>query len=201
MNPDAPPRQAPGRELRFTRARQALPAALIGAVLAGFGLILGVNLVLVHGGEVWLVSGSAAGALASLLLGASLLHHARHCLRHPLLIVSPVGIEIFPLWRPEAHFRLLAWGEIAGMRLSSRALRVDLRGGGGVVLSLRPLWPEQQKLLARALAGRAEELGLGWQAGLEWILEPNPRSIPQPRAKENAPDQDEPVPERSNPPM
>lgn len=150
-----------GRELRFTRARQALPPALAGASLLGFGLLLAINLLLRHGGRFWQAPPGLAAAVA-VLLAMALLLHARHCLRHPLLLVSPVGLEIFPLWRPEEHFRLLSWSEIAGLRLGPRRLVVDLRGGGGVVLALDPLWPEQRRLLARALQGRARELALDW---------------------------------------
>lgn len=147
--------QNPEQELRFTRSRQATPFWLAAAVLLASALILVVtaryrdeNPALPH--PLW---GLLPAALAG---GAGRL--AYRMTRHAYLILTPMGVEVFPLFRPEHNMQVIFWQQIAefdsdesGSRLS---LHFNPEHSSGVHLSLRPIATERRQLLLHAMRMR-----------------------------------------------
>ena len=149
------PVRQPAKELRFTRSRQAagfwIIAAMLGAaalVLAASGLYRGENPALPH--PAWAVlPATAAGALARL---------AWRCTRHAYLILTPLGIEIFPLLRPAHGMQCVMWGEIHAADTDAARTRLTLHfnaaKSAGIVISLAPLRRDRRDWLAQAVQSR-----------------------------------------------
>jgi hypothetical protein len=144
----------PHKELRFTRARQAGQCAAFAA--AAFAACLAMALLAWGPWGPTGVPMLAPWWLALLpwpLLGAALWAMV-WCATHAYLILSPVGVEIFPLFFPGRGLRVVLWSEIAGLRVVDGRLWLDFHGGGGVVLALAPLAPAARILLLEAMARR-----------------------------------------------
>jgi hypothetical protein len=147
--------QSPEKELRFTRARQAAQFGIAAAVFTGAAVILAIcgsyrdiDPSLPH--PLW--------ALAPLALALVFARWAGRLAKHAYLILTPLGIEVFPFFRPADGMRLIAWGEIAAAevdeRLSRLTLHHDVGKTSGVHLSLAPIPAGKRGLLAKAVAGR-----------------------------------------------
>jgi hypothetical protein len=149
------PLQSPEKELRFTRAAQArgywvLAAVLLaGAVtLLACGAYRGINPHLPH--PAWAVVPAGVALLVVRL--------AVHLTRHAYLILTPLGIEVFPFFRPARGMQLIPWQEVAAAETDS-ALRVltlhwNAAKTGGMHLSLAPIPADRRVLLAKAVLGR-----------------------------------------------
>lgn len=147
----------PHKELRFTRAAQAVPWWIAAAVALMAALTLGVisfyrakNPALPH--PAW-----ALGPLAASLAAARL---ALHLTRHAYLILSPLGVEVFPFFRPSAGFQLVPWEKIDHLEADARRLTLhfDAEETSGIHLSLTPVPKAARTLLIRALEGRLTPL-------------------------------------------
>ena len=147
--------QSPEQELRFTRSGQATGFWLVAAILAAACITLfaasfyrGFNPQLPH----------PAWALAPLAIAIFAARLAWRMTRHAYLILTPLGIEIFPLLRPAAGMRLVLWQEIESMEMNAANSRLTLHHDeaktSGVHLSLRPIAVERRALLIKALQGR-----------------------------------------------
>jgi hypothetical protein len=145
----------PDRELRFTRSNQAVVFWLLTAVLTAASITLvatssyrGVNALLPHPG--WALV-PFAGALACARLGWQLTRHA-------YLILTPIGIEIFPFLRPGAGMNLVIWQEIECVETDVSGKRLTLHHNAektsGIHLSLWPISPDGRALLVKAVKGR-----------------------------------------------
>lgn len=143
----------PHQELRFTRAGQATgfwiaAAATAGAVvtLLVASLCRGENPQLPH--PAWALVPLAASFLCARV--------ALRCTRHAYLILTPLGVEIFPFWRPAADMRVIPWAQIASAEIDSSRLTLHFTAEktAGVHLSLRPIPPARRELLFAALQGR-----------------------------------------------
>ena len=91
-----------------------------------------------------------------LLVALWLFWVAAHCARHAYIIFTPLGIELFPFWRPTKNMNVIYWSEIANASVGDdlKTLTIDRDGGGGVVVALAPISPSQRPLLKRAIEGR-----------------------------------------------
>jgi hypothetical protein len=149
--------QSPQQELRFTRSGQAAGFWLASAILAAAALTLaatsfyrGINPDLPH----------PAWALAPLMAAIGAARLAWRLTRHAYLILTPIGIEIFPFLRPAAGMQLVAWQEIESMETDAAMKRLTLHRDAaktsGIHLSLRPVRPDRRALLARAVEGRVK---------------------------------------------
>lgn len=149
------PLKAPEKELRFTRAGQATGFWVMAAVLAGVALTLLAsawyrpeNPELPH--PLW--------ALVPLACAAALTRVALRLTRHAYLILTPLGIEIFPFFRPSDGMRLVMWQEIHAAEvdggLTQLTLHHDAGRTSGIHLSLKPIPAAKLPLLLQALAGR-----------------------------------------------
>jgi hypothetical protein len=147
--------QSPAQELRFTRSGQArlfwLTAAVLAAVamtLLATGYYRDTNPQLPH----------PAWAILPLACAGFLAHTAVSLTRHAYLILTPLGIEIFPFFRPATGMRLVVWQEIHHAETDAIATRLtlhhDAAKSSGIHLSLAPIRPDRRTLLAKAVIGR-----------------------------------------------
>jgi hypothetical protein len=147
--------QSPEKELRFTRSGQAVIFWLLAAMLAGTAATLGltslyrdINPDVPH--PAWM--------LLPLFAVIFLLRLAVRMTRHAYLILTPMGVEIFPLWRPEQGMRLVLWQEIDAVEFDDRMTRMtlhfDAAKTSGVHVTLRPIRACLRAVLAKAVMGR-----------------------------------------------
>ncbi len=150
--------QEPEKELRFTRSGQAPAFWLLAAVLAMAGItLLAVsfyrheNPALPHG----------AWSIPPLLLAAGMARLAVHLTRHAYLILTPLGIEIFPFFRPAKGMHMILWQEIDGAETDENHTRLTLHHNAektsGLHLTLRPVERGRRSMIARAVTGRLAE--------------------------------------------
>jgi len=150
--------QSPEKELRFTRSGQATAFWISAAVLAATGIMT--LLVCVYYHEINPAMPLAAWGLAllPLVLAGILVKVAVGMTRHAYLILTPLGIEIFPFFRPAAGMRLVMWQEIADSEVNPGETLLTLHHNAektsGIHLSLRPIRADRRSLLAKAIAGR-----------------------------------------------
>ena len=147
--------QSPEKELRFTRSGQASHFWVGAAVLASVGITLlatsfyrDINPRLPH--PTW--------ALLSLILAAVMARLAVGMTRHAYLILTPLGIEIFPFFRPAEGMRLVLWQEVDHAEVDEKTTRLTLHHdagkSSGIHLSLTPIRADRRTLLAKAVIGR-----------------------------------------------
>ena len=147
--------QSPEKELRFTRSGQAAIFWVIAAVLAAISITLlataiyrDINPLLPH--PAWAILPLVlAGVVAKLALGLT---------RHAYLILTPLGIEIFPFFRPAEGMRLVTWQEVAAAEVDEKLTRLTIHHNAekssGIHLSLTPIRADRRSLLAKAVIGR-----------------------------------------------
>ncbi len=147
--------QSPEKELRFTRSGQAAVFWVIAAVLAAISITLlataiyrDINPALPH--PAWAVLPLLlAGVVAKMALGLT---------RHAYLILTPLGIEIFPFFRPAEGMRLVTWQEVAAAEVNEKCTRLTIHHNAekssGIHLSLTPIRADRRSLLAKAVIGR-----------------------------------------------
>ena len=147
---------APEKELRFTRARQAVVFWLAGLLLmlVTTGVVVLSFWQIQHPPPLWL-------ALLPGILAAGAFWLAWRMTRHAYLLLSPLGVEIFPFWRPIDHFQLLTWGSIDAADFSEdgRWLTLTLAGyeDAKVILTLDPIPRPACALLVKAVTGVMEK--------------------------------------------
>ena len=147
--------QSPEKELRFTRSGQAGLFWLCAAVLASAGITLlatatyrDINPLLPH----------PAWALLPIALALIMARIAINLTRHAYLILTPLGIEIFPFFRPSAGLNLVVWQEIDHAEVNQKntllTLHHNAEKSAGIHLSLRPIRVDKRSLLAKAVLAR-----------------------------------------------
>ncbi len=147
--------QTPEKELRFTRSGQAVVFWLASSVLTAIAITLAatsyyrdINPQLPH----------PAWALVPLALAVASARLAFGLTRHAYLILTPLGIEIFPFFRPAAGMQLISWQEVNAAEVDAENTRLTLHFNtektAGIHLSLRPIHSEKRGLLAKAVTGR-----------------------------------------------
>lgn len=147
--------QSPEKELRFTRSGQATVFWLGSAVLTSIAITMlatalyrDINESIPH--PVW--------ALLPLVLAVLLARMAIKLTRHAYLILTPLGIEIFPFFRPADGMRLVTWQEIQLAEVNAQTTRLTLHHNAektaGIHLSLTPIRKDRRCLLAKAVIGR-----------------------------------------------
>ncbi|MCX6874239.1 MAG: hypothetical protein NTW21_10595 [Verrucomicrobia bacterium] len=147
--------KAPEQELRFTRSGQAPTFWVASAVLAAMAMTLlasaiyrEVNPALPH----------PAWALIPLALATAAARTAWRLTRHAYLILTPLGIEIFPFFRPATTMRLVYWQEIDAAELDADltllTLHHNAERSSGLHLSLAPIREDRRELLAKAITAR-----------------------------------------------
>ena len=148
----------PHKELRFTRSGQAVGFCVVGAVLVGIAVTIlatgyyrDVNPALPH--PAWAVP-CAAAAVGLFLL-------AWHLTKHAYLILTPMGLEIFPFFRPAKGMQVVMWQEIHDAGVDEKRQRLTLHFNddktAGMHLSMKPVRRKTRSLLAKAVLGRVSD--------------------------------------------
>lgn len=154
----------PEKELRFTRSHQAVPFWVIATVLACVSAAL-----FIASSEYLNPLERRVRLVDSPLWGFLLVVPALffawvavHLTRHAFLILTPLGIEIFPFWKPKRNLQVVYWAEIAKAEVSDDAdllvIRFAGEGDSRIIVSLDPIRLERRLLLKRALEGRMAAL-------------------------------------------
>jgi hypothetical protein len=145
----------PHKELRFTRAGQAQGFMVLAAISFAFCLLVGVTWFLGHPSFLWWMP------LPFLGLAALLVRLSTRCAQHAYLILTPLGIEIFPLFKARENLNLVYWSQIDDAEfdedLTVLRLHFNKDKTAGIVLSLKPILIKQRPLLKKAVAGRLAE--------------------------------------------
>jgi len=150
--------QSPEKELRFTRSGQAAAFWITAAVMTMAAIIL--IAVAFHRAENPDLP-HPAWALAPLAAAILLARTAWRLTRHAYLILTPLGIEIFPFFRPAAGMQLVAWSELHSAEANASLTRLTLHHNpqktSGIHLSLRPIRADRRHLLDRAIQQRLQQ--------------------------------------------
>jgi hypothetical protein len=97
-------------------------------------------------------------ALPCVVLAAACFWLTRHMAKHAYLILTPLGLEIFPLYRPAKNLNLVLWQEIIEAEISQDGkwltLHFNADKTAGLHLSLSPVARKLRSLLAKAVLGR-----------------------------------------------
>ncbi|MCH1419547.1 MAG: hypothetical protein L7W40_04555 [Akkermansiaceae bacterium] len=145
----------PHKELRFTRAGQAQGFMVIAAVSFAFFLLIGLTWFMGHPTFTWWM------ALPFLILSALMTRLSAYCARHAYLILTPLGIEIFPLIKPHKNLNLVYWEHIIDAdfdeELTALKLHFNEDQSAGIILSLNAIPTKKRPLLRRALESRLAE--------------------------------------------
>ncbi len=145
----------PFKELRFTRSRQAVTFVIVAVLF--LCLAAGLGILLWWRWHSWL---TLLWLLLPLLAAWGCLRVALHLTRHAYLLLSPIGIEIFPFFRPAQQMQLFSWGEVGHAEVSEddRLLVLTLAGyqDSKVIISLDPVPLRARPLLRRAVEGLME---------------------------------------------
>lgn len=147
----------PQKELRFTRSGQAVLFCVLGAVFIGIAVTLlatsiyrATNPELPH--PTWVVP------CVVLAVGAFWL--ARHLTKHAYLILTPLGLEIFPFYRPATGMQMVLWQEIFAADVDDKekwlTLHFNDEKTAGMHLSLGPVRKNLRHLLVKAVTGRVK---------------------------------------------
>ena len=142
---------SPEKEVRFTRAAQGR-MWLVLATLHG-AIALGLIVLATQGTELEAprLQGYAWTAAFPLLAAWAMFRLGVRCVRHAYLIFTPLGLEIFPLFRPEKSMQLLLWSEIHSLEYDGPNTRLLIHytaeKSAGVIVSLSPIVPAQRELL------------------------------------------------------
>jgi hypothetical protein len=147
----------PQKELRFTRSGQAVGFCVAGAVMTGIAVTLlatgyyrAINPAVPH--PAWAIPFMSAAAVLFMV--------ARHLTRHAYLILTPMGLEIFPFFRPSKGMQMVFWQEISAAEIDDRGKWLTLHFNdertAGMHLSLSPVRKKLRELLAKAVLGRVK---------------------------------------------
>jgi hypothetical protein len=145
----------PHKELRFTRSAQGRLFFLLGSTFLTIAIFLAAASV-TAGLEfpLWWAAFPLVPALPSFLL-------AYHCIRHAYLILTPLGVELFPFFNPRRQLLVLYWSEIDHAEVSDdhRTLTIHYNKDrtSGLQATLAPILAAKRPLLARAIEGRMAE--------------------------------------------
>ncbi|MED5585404.1 MAG: hypothetical protein VYB61_03545 [Verrucomicrobiota bacterium] len=145
---------SPEQELRFTRSRQAmtfLTAGIAALCLAGVVLLMANPVVGNQADNMY----SPWWALLALAPAALCFWVVVHCTRHAFIILTPLGIELFPFWFPARNMQVIYWSEIkeAGVSGDLGTFTIKCRGRQ-VMATLAPIPARGRILLKRAIEGR-----------------------------------------------
>jgi hypothetical protein len=145
------------KELRFTRAGQAVVFWVVAAVFAAAVVILvSVSFHRVDNPKL----PHPAWAMVPMCFAIGLGRLAYRLTRHAYLILTPLGIEVFPFFRPASGMQSVFWSEIfavdADEQMKWLTLHFNSERSAGIHLSLLPVEAKRRELLITAVRGRVE---------------------------------------------
>ncbi|MEK7952648.1 hypothetical protein [Luteolibacter soli] len=143
----------PQKELRFTRAGQAVVFGIAAAACVMAGLVF--FLVAPYRADTPELPHPAWG-LVPIGIALLLVWLAVHCAKHAYVLLSPIGVEIFPFFRPASNMQVIPWAQIAAADINDSRLTLHFSAEktAGIHLSLSPISKDGRSLLAKAIQGR-----------------------------------------------
>ncbi|BDS06546.1 hypothetical protein NT6N_15860 [Oceaniferula spumae] len=151
----------PEKELRFTRAAQAplffaLSVGVFAATVAVFILSTqdwGMDDPPLKGWW-WL-------CVIGLVLCYLFIRLGLRCTRHAYIILSPLGVEIFPFFNAAKNLQVVYWSQVADAEFTPDAKNMVLHfteeKKSGVIASLKPIPEGRRHLLEEAVLGTLEK--------------------------------------------
>ncbi|MGB1130040.1 MAG: hypothetical protein ACPG4K_08315 [Haloferula sp.] len=146
----------PHKELRFTRAAQAVPFWILAAISAASAILL--ISISFHRADNPALPSPFWVILPAIICWAAI-RVALHCTCKAYIILSPLGVEIFPLLKPIEGMQMVPWGQIDSVEIGDYlvTLHFDDEQSAGVHLTLSPIPKPQRPLLAKALTERVKQ--------------------------------------------
>jgi hypothetical protein len=149
----------PEQELRFTRSRQAMTFLAAGMVIFCLACLVFFTGVPVSGIAADQAYHRSLWALPIMVPALSCFWAVVHCTRHAYIILTPLGVELFPFWRPSRNMQVIYWPEIrsAGVSGDLRTLTIKLKSGQ-IMATLVPITRRARMLLKQAVEGRMAKM-------------------------------------------
>lgn len=144
------------KELRFTRSRQASQFFILSAFLLMLGVASLIALFASWGPDDVDFQFYAWFCLLPLIPAYFTLRIGIHCIRHAYILLTPMGVEVFPFFKPEKNLQVIFWQEIDSFDLDDCLLTLHSspEKTSGTALTLKPLASEQISLLRKAIEAR-----------------------------------------------
>jgi len=146
----------PEKELRFTRAAQGHVLLSLSVICLAIGITLfATSSAPASPDGLWIY------AVPACIIGLLLIIPAIRCIRHAYIILSPLGIEIFPFFKPEKNLQIIYWSDISHAELDADEKQLLIHTNeartAGIIASLSPIKKSRRPLLARAISGTMEK--------------------------------------------
>ncbi len=145
----------PEKELRFTRAAQGKLFFFCSALVFAFAVGVWILSTQDWGMEGPLLKGWWWLSLVGLFGCYLLFRLALRCTRHAYIILSPLGVEIFPFFKAKDHLQVIYWSQVVEAEFTMRAKNLVLHfteeKKSGVVVSLKPIPARRRHLLEEAV--------------------------------------------------
>ena len=147
------------KELRFTRSAQAPLFYIIAAVAVAttIGIII-------LSTQKWGMSPPPLQKwwwliIPDLMIGFWFFRIGLRCSQHAYLILTPLGVEIFPFFRAQKNLQVIYWTQIVEAEVTKSKLIMHFsdQRNSGVIVSLRPVLHRQRELLKKAIDGRMQQ--------------------------------------------
>ena len=145
----------PEKELRFTRSAQAYQFYISGVVIFALSMSCFILSTQDWGIDAPLLKGWLWLCLPGLIGTYTLLRLGLRCTRHAYIIISPLGIEIFPFFNAKKNLQLVYWAQINNDEIDAQTLKLHFNDQktGGVIASLNPISHKKRPLLKKAIDG------------------------------------------------
>jgi hypothetical protein len=145
---------SPEQELRFTRSRQALTFLTAGITALCLAGVIFFTASPGAGNQSGAVH-SSWWALFALTPAALCLWMVVHCMRHAFIILTPLGIELFPFWLPARNMQVIYWAEIKEAGVSGNLKTFTIRCRGRQIMAA--LAPIPKVCILRCMPGISPE--------------------------------------------
>ena len=151
----------PEKELRFTRAAQA--PAFYGLAVVFFAASMAVFILSTQD---WGMKGPMLKnwwwlCVPGLLFCYWMVRLGLRCTRHAYIILSPLGVEIFPFFKARENLQVIYWTQVADAEFTPDAKNLVLHfteeKKSGVIASLKPIPEARRHLLEEAVLGVMEK--------------------------------------------
>ena len=146
----------PEKELRFTRARQGLTFVAFGGIFLCITFWIWFSNTTINGQAIIEISLGLIITLILFSLSLICIWVAVNCVRHAFIILTPLGIELFPFWFPSKNLHVIYWTQIDNAIVTEdmKTLEIQCQGGGKVFVALAPITVDRLPYLKRAIEGR-----------------------------------------------
>lgn len=149
----------PEKELRFTRARQGLTFVAFGGIFLCITFWMWFSNTTLNWQVINEISIRLIITLILFILSLICIWVAVNCVRHAFIILTPLGIEVFPFWFPSKNLQVIYWTEIDNALVTEdmKTLEIQCEGGAKVFVALAPITVDRLPYLKRAIEGRMDQ--------------------------------------------